>query len=160
MSSQPILAPNPMGFLDRFKKEKERQISDTPEQKAVVEHDHAHDHEGHDHAEHTHAAVAAPKAKETKKATGGVIVRPYTTEKIARLSTHGQYAFVVNPTATRTEVAQAVHTAYGVWPTSVNIQNVRGEEVHFGRRLGHRSPWKKAIVTVEKGTTLALHEGV
>ena len=49
---------------------------------------------------------------------------------------------------------------YGITPVSVNIQNVRGKRVRFGRVRGKRKDWKKAIVTLPEGKTINVYDGV
>jgi large subunit ribosomal protein L23 len=45
-------------------------------------------------------------------------------------------------------------------PSDVRIMNVEGKRVRTGRNLGKRRDWKKAIVTLPKGKTIHIHEGV
>ncbi|OGL96141.1 50S ribosomal protein L23 [Candidatus Uhrbacteria bacterium RIFOXYB12_FULL_58_10] len=90
----------------------------------------------------------------------GTIVRPLVTEKAAIIAHVGQYSFLVAPNANRVAVRAAIKAMYGVIPTSVNIQRVRGKFVRFGRTVGQRSDWKKAIVTLPKGKTIDVYEGV
>jgi large subunit ribosomal protein L23 len=40
------------------------------------------------------------------------------------------------------------------------MARVRGKAVRFGRMSGRRSDWKKAIVTLPKGKTIDIYEGV
>lgn len=89
-----------------------------------------------------------------------VIVRPLISEKTASLAGANQYVFVVHNDANRIEVRQAVKAMYGVSPLAVNIINVRGKAVRFGRRQGRRSDWKKAIITLPQGQTIHVYEGV
>ncbi|TAL51139.1 50S ribosomal protein L23 [Patescibacteria group bacterium] len=89
-----------------------------------------------------------------------VIVKPLVSEKTANLAGANQYVFVVRKDANRVQVRSAVKAMYGVSPLSVNILNVRGKIVRFGRRSGSRSDWKKAIVTLPKGQTINVYEGV
>ncbi len=89
-----------------------------------------------------------------------VIVKPLISEKSATLAGANQYVFVVRKNANRLQVRAAIKTMYGVSPESVNLLNVRGKKVRFGRREGSRSDWKKAIVTLPAGQTINVHEGV
>ncbi len=93
--------------------------------------------------------------------TADVLRHPLVTEKAATLASHGQYAFVVAPGATKVQVSQAVLARYGVRPTAVNVMNVAGKAVRSrAGQTGRRRDWRKAIVTVPAGTTLALMENV
>jgi len=108
------------------------------------------------------------KAKdETKKATGAkasnaykVLVKPLVTEKGAHFATEGKYLFEVSADTNKVEIKKAISDVYGVKPTDVNIMNVLGKAKRFGRIKGKRKDWKKAIVTLKKGETINVYEGV
>lgn len=89
-----------------------------------------------------------------------VIVQPLISEKAAGLAGANQYVFIVRKGANRLQVRTAIKSMYGVSPLGVNILNVRGKKVRFGRKEGARSDWKKAIVTLPAGQTINVHEGV
>lgn len=89
-----------------------------------------------------------------------IIVKPLISEKAASLASVNQYVFVVRRGVNRIQVRSAIKQMYGVSPVSINILNVRGKKVRFGRRMGKRSDWKKAIVTLPKGQTINVYEGV
>ncbi len=89
-----------------------------------------------------------------------VIVQPLISEKAAGLTGVNQFVFIVRKEANRLQVRAAVKLMYGVSPLSVNLMNVPGKKVRFGRRQGTRSDWKKAIVTLPAGQTINVHEGV
>ena len=72
----------------------------------------------------------------------------------------GQYLFEIEARANKIQVKQAIRLMYGITPTSVNIQNVGGKIVRFGRSTGVRKDWKKAIVTLPKGKKIEVYEGV
>jgi large subunit ribosomal protein L23 len=89
-----------------------------------------------------------------------VLLRPLVTEKAAIAGSHNQYGFIVAKNATKTGIKKAVEGVYGVKPLAVNVINVSGKEVRFGRSLGRRSDYKKALVTLPQGKTINIHEGV
>ncbi len=89
-----------------------------------------------------------------------VLVKPLVTEKAAHMASRGQYAFEVARQATRVDVRNAITAKYGVTPTGVNIQLVRGKWVRFGRFAGQRQTWKKAIVILPAGKSMDVHAGV
>ncbi len=105
---------------------------------------------------------AAKKAASAKLGVSGseLIVRPLVTEKSATLASENQYVFVVEKRANRIQIRKAIQAMYGITPVSVNIQNVRGKKVRFGRRFGKRKDWKKAIVTLPEGKTINVYDGV
>lgn len=89
-----------------------------------------------------------------------VITRPLITEKAATLGADSKYAFVVGDQANKIEIAKAIDELYGIKPLSVNIIKVAGKKVRQGRTRGQRKNWKKAIVTLPKGKTINIYEGV
>ncbi len=89
-----------------------------------------------------------------------VILRPIVTEKAAHLSSVGQYLFEVDLRANKIQIRNAIRSMYGITPTSVNVQKVGGKKVRYGRTMGVRKDWKKAIVTLPKGKKIEVYEGV
>lgn len=101
------------------------------------------------------ANIVAPTNK-----TLGCIVRPVVTEKTAILASKNTYVFMVKKDANRTEVGKAIKEMYDITPVSVNMQCVRGKVVRHGKVTGRRKGWKKAIVTLPKGKSIQVYEGV
>lgn len=89
-----------------------------------------------------------------------ILLRPLVTEKAAIAGSHNQYGFIVAKSANKTSIKKAVEDVYGIRPIAVNTVNVSGKEVRFGRSLGRRSDYKKALVTLPQGKTINIHEGV
>ncbi len=89
-----------------------------------------------------------------------VLLRPLITEKASIMGTENKYFFEVSRDANKVEIAKAIEEVYGVKPVSVNIINMKGKKVRFGRILGKRKDWKKAIVTLPEGKTIKIYEGV
>ena len=103
----------------------------------------------------------APKAKTSMYSQANVVLlKTLVSEKAAIAEGKGVYTFVVNNKTNKFEVKKAVKEIYGVAPEKVRMINVEGREVRFGNRLGRQSGWKKAIVTLPKGKTINIHEGV
>ena len=82
-----------------------------------------------------------------------IIVRPLETEKAFFQREYGQYVFVVNRAANKTQVKQAVEQIYDVKVKGVNVMNMPGKVNRIrGRRSSVRRPtWKKAVVTLAPG---------
>ncbi|MGI6347859.1 MAG: 50S ribosomal protein L23 [Patescibacteria group bacterium] len=89
-----------------------------------------------------------------------VLLRPLVTEKATNLGELNQYVFVVADKANKIEVAKAIYDVYKVKPLSVNIVKVKGKKVSRGRISGRRKDFKKAVVTLKKGETISVYEGV
>jgi len=89
-----------------------------------------------------------------------VLIRPLLTEKGSHLGVENKYLFEVDYNTNKIEVAKAIETVYGVKPTKVNIIKLAGKVMRRGRTVGHRKNWKKAIVTLPKGKTIQIYEGI
>jgi large subunit ribosomal protein L23 len=93
-----------------------------------------------------------------------ILRRPLVTEKSSYQSSKlNQYAFLVDDSATKIQVKDAIETLYDVKVLSVNIINTaakRGRRARSRRLLVRRPGYKKAIVTLSAGQTLPIFEGV
>ncbi|GEM_PF-34026 len=121
--------------------------------KAVVKTAEHEDHEGHDHSAHE-----APK--KLKKIINNILVRALVTEKSAIKQSENKYSFIVVKNANKAVIKKAIEEVYKIKPLSVNVINVQGKAMRFGKHSGKRSDFKKAIVTLPKGKTIVIHEGV
>ena len=90
-----------------------------------------------------------------------IIVGPLVTEKSAILqSSNNQYAFVVAKNATKNAIKKALKELYEVDAKAVRVINMQGRQVRFGKGLGRRQDFKKAMVQLPKGQSIIMHEGV
>lgn len=89
-----------------------------------------------------------------------ILIKPLVTEKASNLGAENKYVFVVAAGANKIDVAKAVSAVFGVTPTKVNLINYDGKKVTRGRVRGQRKDWKKAIVTLAKGESIKVYEGV
>jgi large subunit ribosomal protein L23 len=105
-------------------------------------------------------AVRGPLAKEGGGQSHRVLLAPLLTEKADRQQSLGKYSFLVDPGANKTEIARAMRDLYGVKPVSVRIISVQGKNVRFGRSTGKQKDTKKAIITLKKGESISVLEGV
>jgi large subunit ribosomal protein L23 len=109
--------------------------------------------------------VSSPKTKKGEtKATADVashvLIAPVISEKAVMAEVSGIYTFRVMLSATKVMVAHEMKRVYGVTPVSVRMVNVEGKIKRFGRSSGRRASWKKAIISLPKGTSIAIHSGV
>ncbi len=132
-----------MALLDRWSKPKKSLPARTLSQSSSAE-----------------ATVVKPKEAGRNLNANAVLIRPLITEKTAREEAGSRYVFAVALGATKAAVKLAIEEVYGVKPVAVNIAIVQGRRIRFGKSTGRRSDYKKAIVTLPKGTALVLHEGV
>jgi len=91
-----------------------------------------------------------------------VLLRPVITEKSMTETNTGRYTFAVVKDASKLEIAQAVAEAFKVDVVAVNTSTVRGKSRRVGKRVGKKSDWKKAIVTLAAGQRIERYfvEGV
>jgi large subunit ribosomal protein L23 len=85
-----------------------------------------------------------------------IIRSPSITEKNTVLRTNqNKYVFEVAPQSTKQQVKKAVEQLFSVKVVSVNTMVVKGKYKKMGRFAGYKSNWKKAIVKVAKGQSIA-----
>ncbi len=91
-----------------------------------------------------------------------VLLRPVITEKSMTETNTGRYTFAVMKDASKLEIAQAVAEAFKVDVLAVNTSTVKGKSRRVGKRVGKKSDWKKAIVTLAAGQRIERYfvEGV
>lgn len=84
-----------------------------------------------------------------------VLLEPRVSEKTVGLnSALNQVTFRVLPDATKPEIKSAVEFLFNVKVDEVRVVNVKGKVKRFGRRLGKRSDWKKAYVSLKSGFSI------
>ncbi len=90
-----------------------------------------------------------------------VLKRPITTEKSNKLKDEmRKYAFEVDLRANKSQIKEAVETAFNVQVLDVNVMRMSRKRRHFGRRVSYKPMRKKAIVTVPANQRIDLFEGV
>src|SRR5512146_610731 len=81
-----------------------------------------------------------------------IIRRPITTAKGRDMKeTQSTLVFQAAPTATKTEIREAVQTIFKVKVDSVRTSNFQGKERRRGKFTGYRPDWKKAYVKLKSG---------
>jgi large subunit ribosomal protein L23 len=88
-----------------------------------------------------------------------ILTKPVITERstVGQTLECPQYTFKVSIDANKHEIRTAVESAFNVKVRSVNTIRVMGKIKRVRARAGKRSDWKKAIVTLEKGNSIALY---
>ncbi len=89
-----------------------------------------------------------------------IVKRPILlTEKASRLREDtNQYMFEVDSNANKIQIKKAVEQLFSVTVTQVNTLNQRGKFRRMGRGHGKLNNWKKAIVTLKAGDSIAFFE--
>jgi large subunit ribosomal protein L23 len=81
-----------------------------------------------------------------------VLIAPVVSEKSTRLADENrQFVFKVVKDASKPEIRKAVELMFDVKVDAVQVTNVKGKIKRSGSRLGKRSDWKKAFVTLAEG---------
>jgi len=89
-----------------------------------------------------------------------IVVRPLITEKSsAAWQDRQEYVFEVHPLASKGQIREALQQLYGVTVTSVRTMQMRRNAIARSRTRGVTPRWKKAIVTLKDGDSLAVFEG-
>jgi large subunit ribosomal protein L23 len=84
-----------------------------------------------------------------------VIIRPVLTEKA--MQSEADWTFRVRKSATKTQIRHAIETRFaGVKVRRVRTMTMPGKPKRFGRNMGKRPSYKKAIVTLAEGASFDL----
>lgn len=88
-----------------------------------------------------------------------IILAPHISEKATFLGEkNNQIIFRVATDATKKEIKDAIELLWKEQKIDVkNVRtiNVKGKRKRFGRFMGARSDWKKAIISIEKGQEMS-----
>ena len=81
---------------------------------------------------------------------------PSITEKNTSLrENQNKYVFEVQKDATKPQIKTAVEKLFNVNVESVNTIVVKGKKKRMGRNVGYRPDWKKAVVKIKEGQSIA-----
>lgn len=89
-----------------------------------------------------------------------VLIKPVLSEKATALREQNKYVFIVQPSATKTEIKEAVRKLFNVKVADCTTVNVQGKIKRLRGKPGRTASFKKAIVKLEKGETIKVFEGV
>jgi len=94
-----------------------------------------------------------------------VLVKPVVTEKSTALQDNQQkYVFVVNKTANKIEIKDAIESMYGVTVESVNTTIIPSKEksrfTKSGLILGRKKAYKKAFITLVDGDEIDIYANI
>lgn len=85
-----------------------------------------------------------------------IIIAPVITEKSMANRQNNVYTFKVSKDATKTDIKRAVEEAFKVSVKSVNTLNTKSKRRRVGRYSGRTKTYKKAIVTLESGSSIEI----
>ena len=85
-----------------------------------------------------------------------IIIAPVITEKSMANRQNNVYTFKLVKDATKTDIKKAVEEAFKVSVKSVNTLNTKSKRRRVGRYSGRTKTYKKAIVTLESGSSIEM----
>ena len=88
------------------------------------------------------------------------ILAPWITEKATLLSEQNKVVFEVPLDATKPQIKEAVEALFKVKVKAVNTILVEGKTKRFRGRVGTRSDFKKAIITLREGDMIDVTTGL
>ncbi len=81
-----------------------------------------------------------------------VLLSPHISEKSSIVADqNNQIVLKVANDASKPEIKQAVELLFDVKVDRVQVSNVKGKTKRFGAKMGRRSDWKKAYITLQEG---------
>lgn len=89
-----------------------------------------------------------------------IIRSPVITEKSTMASENNQVIFNVASSATKPEIKSAVEALFSVKVKAVNTLNRKGKTKRFRGIIGKQNDVKKAIVTLQEGSTIDVTTGL
>lgn len=89
-----------------------------------------------------------------------IFIEPVVSEKASMLREQNKYVFIVHPDATKTQIKEAVKRLFNVKVVDCTTMNVLGKMKRLRGKPGRTSSYKKAIVRIAEGETIAVFEGV
>ncbi len=104
--------------------------------------------------------MAKNKSNNVTAAMYDTLVRPVITEKSMVSSEAGKVVFEVPLSATKENVKAAVEAIFNVKVTKVNTIKQFGKAKSFRGHIGHRSDYKKAIITLADGQNIDVTTGI
>ena len=109
-------------------------------------------------AEKKETPVSTSKSKASR--AHAIFLKPLVSEKNSIAAAGGSYAFAVQRSANKIEVAKAFRALYNVKPSSVRMMIMPAKQKRYGRISGVRGEWKKAVIRVPKGAKVDIYAGV
>ncbi len=89
-----------------------------------------------------------------------ILIKPVVSEKANALREQNKYVFIVHPSASKTEIKEAVKRLFNVKVINCTTVNVMGKMKRLRGKPGRTSSYKKAIVRLAAGETIQAFEGV
>jgi large subunit ribosomal protein L23 len=94
------------------------------------------------------------------------IIKPLVTEKMTKITEKrpNVYGFIVRPEANKVELQKEIEAQYNVTVESINTMRYSGKRsqryTKAGLVKGHKSAYKKAIVTLKEGEEIDIYSNI
>ena len=85
-----------------------------------------------------------------------LIIKPIVTEKATLLLEQNKYVFDVLPKANKPAIKAAIEDLFDVTVTKVNTLRLPRKQRRVGKFVGYKPQYKRAIVTLQEGDSIAL----
>lgn len=85
-----------------------------------------------------------------------LVLKPIVTEKATLLMEQNKYVFDVVIKATKPEIKAAIESLFDVKVTKVNTIRSPRKKRRVGKYIGFKPQYKRAIVTLSEGDSIAL----
>lgn len=105
-------------------------------------------------------AVTKTVTKYKERDLADLILKPIITEKGTIQMELGKYVFDVLPKATKTDVRAAIESLFDVTVVKVNTLTLPRKKRRVGKFVGYKAQYKRAIVTLKEGDSIALFPDV
>jgi large subunit ribosomal protein L23 len=99
-------------------------------------------------------------AKKDENIAHKILLENMISEKSTMLASENKYVFRVVKDAGKNQIREAVEGYYGVQVVGVNTIKIPAKKRILGRTMGWKKGFKKAVVTLKEGDTIAAVEGV
>ena len=94
------------------------------------------------------------------------VIKPLVTDKMTHITEKqpNRYGFIVRPEANKIEIKKEIEGLYNVTVEDVNTMRYAGKRssryTRAGLIQGHKSAFKKAIVTLKEGDTIDFYSNI
>ena len=98
--------------------------------------------------------------KHKERDLADLILKPIITEKGTIQMELGKYVFDVLPKATKPDIRAAIESLFDVTVVKVNTLTLPRKKRRVGKFVGYKAQYKRAIVTLKEGDSIALFPDV
>ena len=89
-----------------------------------------------------------------------IIISPNITEKSTSMSNFNKVVFKVDKKANKKFIKKSIEKTFKVNVVKINTINMKGKTKLVRNKKSYKSGYKKAIITLKKGQSIALATGI